>query len=85
LAFAAAGASVVVNDLGGSRGGEGASTRAADVVVEEIRYVSFICPLKDSMKYLTLNYIIDLNKFLTVDHYCFTIYSAFFLILDYIL
>ncbi|GJJ76627.1 (3R)-3-hydroxyacyl-CoA dehydrogenase / 3a,7a,12a-trihydroxy-5b-cholest-24-enoyl-CoA hydratase / enoyl-CoA hydratase 2 [Entomortierella parvispora] len=37
LAFGARGASVVVNDLGGSFTGEGASTRAADVVVEEIR------------------------------------------------
>ncbi|KAF9180123.1 hypothetical protein BGZ51_000098 [Haplosporangium sp. Z 767] len=37
LAFGARGASVVVNDLGGSHTGEGASTRAADVVVEEIR------------------------------------------------
>lgn len=37
LAFGARGASVVVNDLGGSTTGEGASTRAADVVVEEIR------------------------------------------------
>lgn len=37
LAFAARGASVVVNDLGGSFKGEGNSTRAADVVVEEIK------------------------------------------------
>ncbi|KAG0278142.1 hypothetical protein BGZ95_004604 [Linnemannia exigua] len=37
LAFGARGASVVVNDLGGSHTGEGASSRAADVVVEEIR------------------------------------------------
>ncbi|KAF9211191.1 hypothetical protein CPC16_012145 [Podila verticillata] len=37
LAFGARGASVVVNDLGGSTTGEGASSRAADVVVEEIR------------------------------------------------
>jgi len=37
LAFGARGASVVVNDLGASHTGEGASTRAADVVVEEIR------------------------------------------------
>ncbi|KAF9541854.1 hypothetical protein EC957_002624 [Mortierella hygrophila] len=37
LAFGARGASVVVNDLGGSTTGEGASNRAADVVVEEIR------------------------------------------------
>ncbi|KAF9181097.1 hypothetical protein BGZ51_005671 [Haplosporangium sp. Z 767] len=37
LFFGSRGASVVVNDLGVSRTGEGASTRAADVVVEEIR------------------------------------------------
>ncbi|KAF9146338.1 hypothetical protein BGX30_001352 [Mortierella sp. GBA39] len=37
LAFGARGASVVVNDLGGSTTGEGASNRAADIVVEEIR------------------------------------------------
>ncbi|KAG9323052.1 hypothetical protein KVV02_004604 [Mortierella alpina] len=37
LFFGSRGASVVVNDLGGSHTGEGASTRAADVVVEEIR------------------------------------------------
>lgn len=37
LLFASRGASVVVNDLGGDRHGGGGSTRAADVVVEEIR------------------------------------------------
>lgn len=37
LLFASRGAKVVVNDLGGSSKGEGASSRAADVVVEEIR------------------------------------------------
>ncbi|KAF8855279.1 multifunctional beta-oxidation protein-like protein [Acephala macrosclerotiorum] len=37
LAFAARGASVVVNDLGGSFKGEGNSTKAADVVVDEIK------------------------------------------------
>mmetsp|Transcript_9408 Transcript_9408/g.29028 ORF Transcript_9408/g.29028 Transcript_9408/m.29028 type:complete len:436 (-) Transcript_9408:119-1426(-) len=36
LFFASRGAKVVVNDLGGSFKGEGKSTRAADVVVEEI-------------------------------------------------
>ncbi|KAI3641217.1 hypothetical protein MIR68_000689 [Amoeboaphelidium protococcarum] len=37
LAFADRGASVVVNDLGVSRGGEGHSGKAADVVVDEIK------------------------------------------------
>lgn len=37
LAFAARGAKVIVNDLGGDKGGSGASSRAADVVVEEIK------------------------------------------------
>lgn len=37
LLLAGRGAKVVVNDLGGSASGEGASTRAADRVVEEIR------------------------------------------------
>lgn len=37
LLLASRGAKVVVNDLGGSAGGEGASTRAADRVVDEIR------------------------------------------------
>lgn len=37
LLFAERGAKVVVNDLGGSPSGEGQSSRAADVVVEEIR------------------------------------------------
>lgn len=37
LLLASRGAKVVVNDLGGSHAGEGASQRAADVVVEEIR------------------------------------------------
>ncbi|KHN95719.1 Multifunctional beta-oxidation protein [Metarhizium album ARSEF 1941] len=37
LFFASRGASVVVNDLGGSFQGEGNSTKAADVVVEEIK------------------------------------------------
>jgi len=37
LFFASRGASVVVNDLGGSFKGEGGDSRAADVVVEEIR------------------------------------------------
>ena len=39
LAFAAEGASVVVNDIGASLGGEGRDTSAADAVVEEIRAV----------------------------------------------
>nr|XP_039261996.1 peroxisomal multifunctional enzyme type 2-like [Styela clava] len=37
LAFASRGASVVVNDLGSSRAGEGATSTLADKVVEEIR------------------------------------------------
>lgn len=37
LALAKAGAKVVVNDLGGSRAGEGASSSMADQVVDEIR------------------------------------------------
>ncbi|XP_011881412.1 PREDICTED: peroxisomal multifunctional enzyme type 2-like [Vollenhovia emeryi] len=37
LLFASRGASVVVNDLGGSRHGDGSSTKSADAVVEEIR------------------------------------------------
>ncbi|PWY75548.1 putative peroxisomal multifunctional beta-oxidation protein [Aspergillus heteromorphus CBS 117.55] len=37
LFFASRGANVVVNDLGGSHAGEGKSSKAADVVVEEIR------------------------------------------------
>merc|ERR1719446_2007990 len=37
LAFAARGAKIVVNDLGGSHTGSGSSSRAADVVVEEIK------------------------------------------------
>jgi len=37
LLLASRGAKVVVNDLGGSHSGEGASTRAADLVVEEIK------------------------------------------------
>jgi NAD(P)-dependent dehydrogenase (short-subunit alcohol dehydrogenase family) len=37
LALAARGAKVVVNDLGGSFKGEGAGTKVADTVVEEIK------------------------------------------------
>lgn len=37
LMFAERGASVVVNDLGGSRSGDGSSSKAADTVVAEIR------------------------------------------------
>lgn len=37
LLFAERGASVVVNDLGGSRSGDGSSSKAADAVVSEIR------------------------------------------------
>ncbi|XKL65424.1 hypothetical protein PGB90_008844 [Kerria lacca] len=37
LLFASRGASVVVNDLGGGRSGDGSSTKAADAVVQEIR------------------------------------------------
>ena len=37
LLLASRGAKVVVNDLGGSFKGEGANSKAADVVVEEIR------------------------------------------------
>jgi len=39
LLLASRGASVVVNDLGGSVDGQGAGTRAADSVVEEIRSI----------------------------------------------
>ena len=37
LLLASRGASVVVNDLGGSRSGEGKSGKAADLVVDQIR------------------------------------------------
>ena len=37
LAFAKAGASVVVNDVGGARDGSGRDAKAADLVVEEIK------------------------------------------------
>ena len=37
LAFAARGAKVVVNDLGGSHTGDGKSAAAADKVVDEIK------------------------------------------------
>ena len=37
LLFAERGASVVVNDLGGGRHGDGKSTSAADSVVDEIQ------------------------------------------------
>lgn len=37
LLFAERGAKVVVNDLGGTHSGDGASQRAADIVVDEIR------------------------------------------------
>lgn len=37
LLFAERGASVVVNDLGGSRFGDGSNSKAADIVVSEIR------------------------------------------------
>ena len=37
LQFAARGASVIVNDLGGARDGDGASTAAADEVVNLIK------------------------------------------------
>ena len=37
LAFAARGAKVVVNDLGGGIDGDGKSSKTADVVVQEIR------------------------------------------------
>lgn len=41
LLLAERGAKVVVNDLGGSRTGEGANSKAADVVVNEIRAKGF--------------------------------------------
>lgn len=37
LEFASRGAKVVVNDLGGTRHGDGSSTSAADTVVNEIK------------------------------------------------
>ena len=37
LFFAKRGASVVVNDLGVSKGGDGSNSKAADIVVDEIR------------------------------------------------
>ena len=42
LAFAKLGAKIVVNDLGGSTKGEGADTRAADKVVNEIKQLGGI-------------------------------------------
>lgn len=50
LLFAERGASVVVNDLGGSRSGDGSSSKAADTVVSEIRakgifYIKWIVPM----------------------------------------
>ncbi|MCS6856758.1 MAG: SDR family NAD(P)-dependent oxidoreductase [Sandaracinaceae bacterium] len=51
LAFAARGAKVVVNDLGGNAKGEGASSEAADRVVEEIRAMGGIAvPNHDSVE-----------------------------------
>lgn len=49
LLFAERGASVVVNDLGGSRSGDGStSSKAADTVVSEIRskgkFLNFFTP-----------------------------------------
>lgn len=41
LLFAERGASVVVNDLGGSRSGDGSSSKAADTVVSEIRAAGY--------------------------------------------
>lgn len=37
LLLAERGCAIIVNDLGGSRSGEGSSHRAADLVVEEIK------------------------------------------------
>lgn len=37
LLFGSRGAKVVVNDLGATKHGDGSSSRAADVVVDEIR------------------------------------------------
>lgn len=37
MLFASRGASVVVNDLGGGRNGDGSDFRVADAVVEEIQ------------------------------------------------
>lgn len=37
LLFGSRGAKVVVNDLGGTKHGDGSSSRAADVVVDEIK------------------------------------------------
>lgn len=43
LLFAERGASVVVNDLGGSRSGDGSNTKTADTVVAEIRAKGKFC------------------------------------------
>ena len=43
LLLASRGAAVIVNDLGGSRSGEGKSSNAADKVVQEILGTLYIC------------------------------------------
>lgn len=50
LAYAQRGASVVVNDLGAARSGEGHSSRAADTVVEEIKSVQIIVEILISVE-----------------------------------
>lgn len=54
LLFAERGASVVVNDLGGSRSGDGSSSKAADTVVSEIRAKGILI----SIILITLKYIL---------------------------
>lgn len=46
LLFASRGASVVVNDLGSGKAGDGTSTKAADTVVQEIRAKGMFLILK---------------------------------------
>lgn len=53
LLFAERGASVVVNDLGGSRSGDGSSSKAADTVVSEIRAAGY------SISTLTSTYVYE--------------------------
>lgn len=50
LLLAERGASVVVNDLGGSRSGDGQSTKAADAVVDEIKRKGTVVQTETTME-----------------------------------
>lgn len=74
LLFASRGASVVVNDLGSGKAGEGNSSKAADAVVQEIKAKGMIEPFILNCSPLfdyIFHYVNELLEVITKNSYCY--------------